>query len=128
MLLRRSLRFAAIGCLTLLALGACSPQEQKVDVASHEAHLKQELANMRDAIRRFRADNSRYPHSLEELVPKYLPSIPVDPMTGSATTWRTTTEENVTPSTDFSGATPVETARPVIVDVQSGAGAPYSNY
>lgn len=125
----RPLRLAAVVVLALLSLAACDrQQEAKIDVAAREAQLKQELGRMRDAIRKFRAENGRHPHTLEELVPRFLPAVPVDPMTGSATTWRTTTEETVEENTDFSGTTPAEKPRPVIVDVQSGAGAPYSNY
>lgn len=86
--------------------------------------LRENLAQMRGAIAKFRADNERYPHSLEELVPKYLRAIPVDPMTGEAS-WRLTTEETVQPSDDFSKAEPAK-SETVVVDVHSSAPG-YSN-
>lgn len=94
--------------------------------------LKNALATMRSAIASFRADRGRYPHSLEELVPKYLRKIPADPIT-NAQTWRLTTEESVQPSSDFQTSTGPAPAS-VIIDVQSGApgadrdGVLYSNY
>ena len=96
------------------------------------AALKQELAKIRAAIQRHRADTGSYPASLQALVPKYLPSIPNDPIT-NAQSWRVITEESVQPSSDFQTA-PSEATAPVVIDVQSGApgadssGTPYSNY
>ena len=53
-----------------------------------EAVLKQDLTIMRDAIDQFHSDMGGYPITLEELVERrYLPSIPIDPMTESNTTW-----------------------------------------
>ena len=88
---------------------------------------------MRKAIADFRAAEGRYPKTLTELVPKYLRAIPVDPVTGSATTWRTTTEETVQPSSDFATATTPQTEK-YVVDVHSGAsgkdatGKPFADY
>jgi len=54
-----------------------------------EATLKQDLSVMRDAIDKFHGDKGRYPDQLEELVSaRYIRTIPVDPITESATTWR----------------------------------------
>jgi general secretion pathway protein G len=47
---------------------------------------QQNIAVMRDAIDKFYGDNGQYPETLDELVAKhYLRSIPVDPVSGSAT-------------------------------------------
>jgi general secretion pathway protein G len=55
---------------------------------SKEAILKTNLQTMRQTIDKFYADTGRYPDSLEELVDeKYLRSIPVDPLTESASSW-----------------------------------------
>ncbi len=55
---------------------------------SKEATLRQDLAVIRDALDKYYGDNGRYPDALEELVKrKYLRSLPIDPITGSATTW-----------------------------------------
>jgi general secretion pathway protein G len=54
-----------------------------------EATLKQDLNVMRDALDKFYGDKGRYPDTLEELVDqRYIRSIPVDPITESATSWQ----------------------------------------
>jgi general secretion pathway protein G len=53
-----------------------------------ESVLRQDLAQMRDAIDKFYGDSSRYPESLEELVDRrYVRKIPVDPVTERSDTW-----------------------------------------
>lgn len=55
---------------------------------SKETVLKQNLFQMRDALDKHFADTGRYPDSLEDLVTKhYLRAAPIDPVTGSTTTW-----------------------------------------
>ena len=117
------MRRRALTLVALLALAACADER-----ADRDAQLKATLAGMREAIRRHRAETGRYPESLRALVPKYLPAVPVDPITGSADTWRVTTEESVQPSADFTPAPATAPPAPVITDVQSGAPAPYSSY
>jgi general secretion pathway protein G len=59
-----------------------------------EAVLKEDLFRMRDAIDQHYADKGKYPESLDALVSAgYLRSVPVDPMTQSATTWETVQAE-----------------------------------
>ena len=59
-------------------------------VRAKESVLKEDLFRMRDAIDQYYADKGKYPASLDTLVSeKYLRSIPVDPFTNSADTWRT---------------------------------------
>ena len=117
------MRARALVTLLLLAC-ACKQHEEPV---RHDAEVKQTVTRMRAAIAAFKRDQGRYPHTLEELVPKYLPAVPVDPATGSAKTWRLTTEETVQPSADFTTATTSQSDS-VIIDVRSGAPAPYSEY
>ncbi|MCC7549131.1 MAG: prepilin-type N-terminal cleavage/methylation domain-containing protein [Burkholderiales bacterium] len=75
-----------------------------------EATLRQDLHVMRDAIDKFHGDKGRYPASLEELVSeRYLRSVPVDPLTESAATWR-----SVSPPADAD-------AGGELYDVRSGA-------
>jgi general secretion pathway protein G len=78
-----------------------------------EAVLKEDLFRMRDAIDQHYADKGKYPASLEDLVAAgYLRSIPVDPITQSATTWQTVEAE----------PDPAKlTADPGISNVKSGA-------
>jgi general secretion pathway protein G len=82
--------------------------------ASKEKILAQNLHATRDAIDRFYGDVGRYPESLEELVDKrYLRTLPVDPITDSATTWHI-----VPPDEPFPGK---------VYDIKSGAQGVDSN-
>jgi len=55
---------------------------------SKEAVLKENLYQMRDAIGKYYADRGKYPESLQSLATdKYLRTVPLDPVTDSATTW-----------------------------------------
>lgn len=82
--------------------------------ASKEKILTQNLHATRDAIDRFYGDVGRYPESLEELVDKrYLRTLPIDPITDSATTWHI-----VPPDEPFPGK---------VYDIKSGAQGTDSN-
>jgi general secretion pathway protein G len=95
--------------------------------------LRDNLDTMRKAIDRFRAAEGRYPRTLQELVPKYLRRIPVDPVTGTANEWKLTTEQTVQPSNDFSSAAPAK-SETYIIEVHSSAsgmdanGVPFADY
>ena len=53
-----------------------------------EAVLKEDLAQMRDAIDKYHGDRGRYPEALDDLVTaKYLRRIPPDPITETSVTW-----------------------------------------
>jgi general secretion pathway protein G len=55
---------------------------------SKEAVLRENLAMTRQAIDKFFGDNGKYPDALDDLVAKkYLRGLPMDPLTGSASTW-----------------------------------------
>jgi general secretion pathway protein G len=88
---------------------------------AREAVLKQNLAQMRDAIDKFYGDRGRYPDALDDLVSrKYLRKIPPDPITDSPLSWV------VVP--------PDETGQGGVYDVRSGAdglgldGTPYGKW
>lgn len=90
---------------------------------AREATLRQDLQVMRDAIDKFHGDRGRYPGSLEELVSeRYLRSVPVDPITESAATWRA-----LAPPADAQ-------AEGELYDIRSGAegnardGRPYADW
>lgn len=75
---------------------------------SQEAVLKQNLAQVRDAIDKYYSDKGKYPDTLDDLVSqKYLRRAPFDPITGSNATWVT-----VTPEDQDKGA---------VYDIKSGA-------
>lgn len=96
-------------------------------LSARETVLREDLAQMRDAIDRYYADKNTWPPDLEALVrEKYIRAVPEDPMTGSASTWRTTYGEP-DPSNP--------SAEPGISDVHSGSdevsplrGTPYSEW
>ena len=55
---------------------------------AHEAVLKENLFQLRDAIGKYHADKGKYPDSLQALATEqYLRKVPLDPVTQSETTW-----------------------------------------
>ena len=93
--------------IALLLTVAVPRYYHSVDRA-REAVLKQDLAQMRDAIDKYHGDRGRYPDSLEDLVTrKYLRKIPLDPITESATSWI--------------AISPAEADKGNVFDVKSGA-------
>ncbi len=86
--------FTLIGILVGLGL----PQYQSAAKRAREAVLKEDLFQFRKLIDQYFQDKGKYPASLQTLVDeKYLRTIPVDPMTKSATTW---VEVRETPAPD----------------------------
>jgi len=86
---------------------------------SKEFVLNDSLRTVRNAIDRHYGDTGRYPESLQDLVDKrYLQSLPIDPVTESAATWR------IVP--------PADASKGGVYDLRSGAlgstaeGTPYS--
>lgn len=62
---------------------------------ARESVLRQDLAQLRDAIDKHVADTGRYPDTLEELVTKkYLRAVPVDPITERKDSWTLVPPEN----------------------------------
>jgi general secretion pathway protein G len=128
-------RLLAIVIGVVILLGAAyatfTIRQEKIAHFQRAAALKDNLSAMRKAIREFHAHEGRYPRSLEELIPKYIRRIPVDPVTGDA--WRLTKEQTVQPSSDFSTAAPAKTET-YIIDVHSSAegkdanGKPFADY
>lgn len=76
---------AIMATLTLIA----APRYMNHLEASREAVLKENLHTIRQVIDKFYGDKGRYPESLEELVEThYLRTLPQDPITEAADTWR----------------------------------------
>jgi hypothetical protein len=115
-----------IAVLAMLVALACGRAER--DRARDEATLRAQLTSMRSAIAAFTKAHGHGPPTLREA----MPSVPIDPLTHSATTWRLTTEETVQ-FDDFSTGS-ATARRSAIVDVHSGAvgrdgrGRGYSEY
>ena len=82
-------------------------------IRAKESVLKEDLFRMRDAIDQYYADKGKYPGSLQDLVSdKYLRTIPADPFTNSADTWREIPSEPDPTN---------PTAQPGVYDVRSGS-------
>ena len=64
-----------IGILATIAI----PSLIQYPIRAKEAVLKNNLKEIRDNLERFYADKGRYPATFEELSPKYLKVLPVDP-------------------------------------------------
>ena len=55
---------------------------------SRETVLKENLFQVRESLDKYFSDTGRYPDRIEDLVTRrYLRSAPIDPVTGSTTTW-----------------------------------------
>lgn len=110
----------------MLVAFACGRAEG--DRAGDEATLHAQLATMRTAIATYTKIHGHGPPALREA----MPSVPIDPLTHSATTWRLTTEETVHLD-DFTTSS-AAARRSAIIDVHSGAagwdrrGRAYSEY
>lgn len=78
-----------IGILATLA----APSYQASLMKAREAALQQDLFTLRDVLDQHRADQGKYPSSLQALVSAgYLRAIPKDPFTNSTTTWQEMTD------------------------------------
>jgi hypothetical protein len=53
-----------------------------------DTHALQRVTMTALALRLYRKENGRYPENLQQLVPKYLPSVPIDPYDGKPLRYR----------------------------------------
>lgn len=104
-----------------LLLSLAVPRYYQSVARAKETVLRENLANVREAIDKYHADRGRYPDDLEDLVNrKYLRRLPFDPLTESATTWVL--------------VPPADTTKGGLMDVHSGApgkardGTTYSSW
>jgi len=75
---------AIIGILSSIAVVQLRQTPQR----AREAALRENLYALRNVIDQYFTDKGKYPDSLQTLVEDgYIRKIPVDPMTGSDTTW-----------------------------------------
>jgi len=93
---------------------------------AHEATLKTDLHEMREAIDAYHADKNKWPASLDALATeKYIRKVPVDPITRAAD-WQTTpSEPDPTNPNDQPGISDVHSAS---VLVSSSTQTPYSEW
>ncbi|MGO9261910.1 MAG: type II secretion system protein [Bryobacteraceae bacterium] len=100
------------------------PIYNKTIIRSKESVLKNNLFTLRTVIDNYTYDKQKAPQSLQDLVEAgYLREIPVDPITGSSTTWKLILED---------ASQSVSQSEPGIFDLRSGSdkisldGTPYS--
>jgi general secretion pathway protein G len=91
------------------------PMYQKAILHSKESLLRNNLFTLRNMIDEYSIDKQKAPQALDDLVSEgYLRSVPVDPMTGSSSTWKLIMEE---------ATASVNQTEPGIFDVRSGSDA-----
>lgn len=108
-----------IGILAAIAV----PNYQWGIIRAKEAVLRETLYNFRSVLDQYRADQGKYPDSLQELVDKkYLRDIPADPFTKSKESWV------VLPPIEPSGdVVTEERGNGAVYDVHSGSDLVGSN-
>jgi general secretion pathway protein G len=103
------------------------PMYQKAVLRARESLLRSNLFTLRSVIDEYAYDKQKAPQTLQELVTEgYLREIPLDPITGSNSSWQLIMED---------AATTVNQAEPGIFDVRSGSekaspldGTPYADW
>ena len=99
--------------IIIILISVAIPIYQKVIIRSKEAVLMNNLTTLRTVIDNYTYDKQKAPQSLSDLVAAgYLRDIPIDPMTGSNSTWRTVMED---------ASQSVSQSEPGIFDVKSGS-------
>ena len=119
-----------IGILAAIAI----PNLLLVPKRAKEAVLKTNLHMIREALEKHYADQGRYPASLDELVPKYLRIVPIDPFTKSSTTWVLVYEEELDDADFGFSVDEGGDSGPGVRDIHSGStekavdGKPYADW
>jgi general secretion pathway protein G len=105
--------------IILILVGIAAANYSKSVLRSKETVLHTDLVEMRKAIDNFTLDKGAAPQSLDDLVPQYLHSMPVDPITNG---------KDWTPVVDSVVLTP-DQATTGIIDVHSSSDkvSPFEN-
>lgn len=67
--------------IMMILMAVAVPLYQHHVIQAREAVLKQNLYQLNSLVEQFRMDKGQSPQTLDDLVPTYLPKLPVDPMT-----------------------------------------------
>ena len=125
-------RVSIVGAVAIVIVAIVLTRTHNVVDRRPELALRGTLTVMRKGIADYHTKHGRNPASLNDLVTDgELRTIPVDPITHSSTTWKTTVEETVHVD-DFEPGS--AKSAPSITDVHSGAagrdstGRPFSDY
>jgi general secretion pathway protein G len=112
--------------IVVILVSIAVPLYQRSIVRAKESILKNNLFTIRTVIDEYTYDKQKAPQSLQDLVTEgYLRDVPMDPMTGNNTSWRTIMEDAMQS---------VNQTEPGIFDVKSGSdkmsldGSPYSEW
>ena len=99
--------------LILILVSISIPAYNTSILRAKESVLKQDLFQMRSLISQYTLDKQKAPQSLDDLVQAgYIKQIPIDPMTGSNSSWTVDQEDSLMS---------VDQQDPGISDVHSGA-------
>lgn len=99
--------------IIVILVSIAVPAYQKALIRSKESVLHNNLFTLRQVIDEYTYDKKKAPQSLQDLVAAgYLREIPIDPITNSNQTWKTTMEDALQA---------VDQTEPGIFDVQSGS-------
>jgi general secretion pathway protein G len=99
--------------LILILVSISVPAYNQSILRAKESVLKQDLFQLRSLISQYTLDKQKAPQSLDDLVQaQYIKQIPIDPMTGSNSTWTVDQEDSLMS---------VDQQDPGISDVHSGA-------
>jgi general secretion pathway protein G len=128
---RRRFGFTLIELMIVMAviavlMSVALPIYNRTIMRSKESVLKNNLFTLRTVIDEYTYDKQKAPQTLQDLVSDgYLRQVPVDPITGSADTWKLIMED---------ATNTVNQTEPGIFDVRSGSdktsleGTPYSEW
>jgi general secretion pathway protein G len=112
--------------MILILVSISIPAYNQSILRAKESVLKQDLFQLRSLISQYTLDKQKAPQSLDDLVQaSYIKQIPVDPMTGSNSSWTVDQEDSLLS---------VDQQDPGISDVHSGAtqtssdGTAYSSW
>jgi general secretion pathway protein G len=99
--------------MILILVSISIPAYNQSILRARESVLRQDLFELRSLISQYTLDKQKAPQSLDDLVQAgYIKQIPMDPMTGSNSTWTVDQEDTVMS---------VDQQEPGISDVHSGA-------
>ena len=99
--------------MILILVSISIPAYNHSILRAKESVLKQDLFQLRSLISQYTLDKQKAPQSLDDLVQAgYIKQIPIDPMTGSNSTWTVDQEDSLMS---------VDQQDPGINDVHSGA-------
>ena len=99
--------------MILILVSISIPAYNQSILRAKESVLRQDLFQLRSLISQYTLDKQKAPQSLEDLVQaSYIKQLPIDPMTGSNSSWTVEQEDSVMS---------VDQQEPGISDVHSGA-------